>query len=68
MARGTGADRDAERSEQGIEATRRQAGDSGIGGQFDQLAEVTRNLDRVTHNLAAVAESNHVDSLLGRRD
>jgi len=68
MARGTGADRDAERSEQGIEETRRQAGSAGIGGSMDQLAEVTRNLERVTNNLATVAEANRVDNLLGRRN
>lgn len=68
MARGTGADRDAERSEQGIEETRRQAGAAGIGGSMDQLAEVTRNLERVTNNLATVAEANRVDNLLGRRN
>lgn len=67
MARGTSADRDAERSDQSIEETRRQASGSGIGGSMDQLAEVTRNLQRVTDNLATVADAAHMDTLLGRR-
>lgn len=66
-ARGTAADRDAERADQGVEDTQRTAVGEGIGAVTDQLAEVTRNLAQVTHNLSTVAESNRVDNLLGRR-
>jgi hypothetical protein len=67
MARGTAADRDASRSDAGVDATQSAAGGQGIGAVTDQLAEVTRNLDRVTHNLASVTEAGRIDNLLGRR-
>jgi len=64
-ARGTPADRDAERSDEAIETTRREARNQGIGGDMDQLAEVTRNLAQVTRSLEHVVESNAVTNLMG---
>ena len=67
MARGTNADRNASRSDAGVDATQSAAAGQSIGAVTDQLAEVTRNLDRVTHNLASVTEAGRIDNLLGRR-
>lgn len=65
MARGTPTDRDAERSDDAIETTRREARSQGIGGDMDQLAEVTRNLAQVTRSLEHVVEGNAVTNLMG---
>lgn len=65
MARGTASDRDASRSESGINEAQEAARGAGIGGSMDQLAEVTRNLERVTRQLATVVEGNNMQNLMG---
>lgn len=65
MARGTASDRDASRSENSVDAMSDAARGAGIGGSMDQLAEVTRNLERVTRQLATVVEGNNMQNLLG---
>lgn len=65
MARGTSSDRDASRSESAINEAQGEARAMGMGGQMDQLAEVTRNLAQVTRQLATVVEGNNMQSLMG---
>ncbi len=65
MARGTGSDRDASRSESTINDAQSEARAMGVGGEMDQLAEVTRNLRDVTRQLASVVEGNNMQNLMG---